>query len=68
MTDLPKRKRDAWDCPQCPWTGVNASIDVRRWEVLCPECNAVINDKIARLMEDTSDWSREYNTVDYDDE
>lgn len=57
--ELPVVDREVWDCPRCPWRGRQADIDPQRWEVTCPECNQVIDEQLARLLEQESDWSRE---------
>lgn len=33
-----------WVCIQCDWSGDAAPVDWSRFEVKCPECDAVIHD------------------------
>lgn len=58
VADLPEPKKGSWDCHRCTWSGRRANLDSTRWEMKCPECGAVLNDQIARLMEQNSGWSR----------
>ena len=39
-----------WDCQHCWWEGPEARIDFHSYEVFCPECDSVIDDRLSRMV------------------
>jgi len=50
--------KQQWDCPSCEWVGREAPLNLDRWEIQCPDCGEALDDEVAELLEENSDWSR----------
>jgi len=40
-----------WVCSDCWWEGPEARIDFQSYEIFCPECESVIDDRLHRMVE-----------------